>query len=152
MFQNILLKIPTSAPKVKSNDTPIIHINTTKNNTIVSLTKAGNLLKIQSCGTIGLKKSNRKTSDGGYQTTIELLKQAGSLVNKGVFVFFKGFGRGRDSAWRALRASEVDVLKVLWVNVGSGCNTSYARWMQAKKEEENLIQIVTFYISIILPI
>lgn len=116
MFQNILLSIPTTVPKPKPIDIPIIHINTTKNNTIVSLTKAGNLLKIQSCGTIGLKKSNRKTSDGGYQTTIELLKQAGSLVKKGVFVFFKGFGRGRDAAWRALRASEVNILKVLKVN------------------------------------
>ena len=92
----------------------IIHIKTSKNNTIVTLTQNGDVINNQSAGTIGLKKANRKTSDAGYQAMMKLLSlNQQFLQNKRVECWFNGFGRSRDMCFRACKTFGLNISKVV---------------------------------------
>ena len=92
----------------------IIHIKTSKNNTIVTLTLNGNVINSQSCGTVGLKKSHRKTSDAGFQAMMKLLQNNQEfLKTKRVECWFNGFGRSRDMCFRACKTFGLNISKVV---------------------------------------
>ncbi|KAJ3294689.1 hypothetical protein HDU76_006935 [Blyttiomyces sp. JEL0837] len=98
----------------------IIHIQSTRNNTIVTLTtnEGGKTLAWASAGTCGLKKSARGSTDAGYQAVI---KMASNASNKnvivpsegcGVEVRMKGFGPGREMGFRAVRALGWSIVRI----------------------------------------
>jgi small subunit ribosomal protein S11 len=90
-----------------------IFINSTYNNTIVSVTDtAGNVLAWGSAGKAGFKGSKKSTPYAGGKTmedTLARIKDRG-LVE--VDVFIKGIGSGRESAVRALQGSGLTVLTI----------------------------------------
>lgn len=110
-----------SAPKIKSKKKKAkvkvtkgkIYINSTYNNTIVSVTDlAGNVLFWSSSGKIGFKGSKKSTPYAGQRTMEDIL---GKLKERGlneVDIFIKGIGSGRESAVRALQGSGLAVLTI----------------------------------------
>lgn len=72
----------------------VVVINSTKNNTLLTLSLNNRLLCKSTAGLVGLKKTNRKTSDAGYNAA-KLLATKSDLRDIAVHLIFKGFGRGR---------------------------------------------------------
>lgn len=94
----------------KAPDNGVVHILSTFNNTIVTITDGdGNCLSWASAGSIGFKGSKKGTP---YAAGICAKKVAKNLVDIGmrnVEVWVKGPGAGRDSAVRAIKAAGLNV-------------------------------------------
>lgn len=107
-------KIKSKKKKAKAKVTKgKIFINSTYNNTIVSVTDTnGNVLMWCSAGKIGFKGSKKSTPYAGQRTMEDVL---GRLKERGlseIDVFIKGIGSGRESAVRALQGSGLNILSI----------------------------------------
>lgn len=100
------------------------HIQSTFNNTIVTITDAaGNALSWSSSGSLGFKGSRKSTpyaSQGAAETAAKAAMEHGL---KSVEVFVKGPGSGRESAIRSLQAAglEVTLIKDVTPIPHNGC-------------------------------
>jgi len=77
------------------------------NNTILTLTdSAGDPVTTQSAGSAGFKKSARSGPEAGYQAMIKMIEKVEekNVQIQTLHVLMKGFGPGRDSAFKAIRA------------------------------------------------
>ncbi|KFH73723.1 hypothetical protein MVEG_00937 [Podila verticillata NRRL 6337] len=93
-----------SEPQTASHN---LHIHASMNNTILTLTdSAGDPITTQSAGSAGFKKSARSGPEAGYQAMVKLIEKVEEKnVNiLSLHVLMKGFGPGRDSAFKAIRA------------------------------------------------
>ncbi len=92
--------------KIKKNVLKgIVHIKSTFNNTIVSISDLeGNVISWASAGSIGNKGSKKSTSFAAQKTAEEAGKKAMDQGMKEVDVYVKGPGSGRETAIRALQA------------------------------------------------
>ncbi|RKO88371.1 hypothetical protein BDK51DRAFT_12090, partial [Blyttiomyces helicus] len=102
----------------------VVHVKAGRNNTLASLADSqGNVLCMSSAGRCGLRKSNRGTSDAGYQAVARMTELAVELdmakltKKKGVHLKIKGFGPGRDQAFRAIRAAGWRIVRITDVSV-----------------------------------
>jgi small subunit ribosomal protein S11 len=90
-----------------------VYINSTYNNTIVSITDpSGNVLAWGSSGRTGFKGSKKSTPYAGQRTMEDLLMRIKDRGVVEVDVFIKGVGSGRESAVRALQGSGMNVLSI----------------------------------------
>ncbi|MFA5991703.1 MAG: 30S ribosomal protein S11 [Candidatus Doudnabacteria bacterium] len=90
-----------------------VYINSTYNNTIVSVTDlAGNVLMWCSAGKIGFKGSKKSTPYAGQRTMEDVLHRLKERGLVEVDVSIKGIGSGRESAVRALQGSGLNVLTI----------------------------------------
>ena len=90
-----------------------IFVNSTYNNTIVSVTDmAGNVLLWSSAGKIGFKGSKKSTPYAGQKTMEDALARLKERGLTEVDIFIKGIGSGRESAVRALQGSGMTVLTI----------------------------------------
>jgi small subunit ribosomal protein S11 len=87
----------------------IVHIQSTFNNTIVTVTdEAGNTLSWSSAGSQGFKGSRQSTPYAAQMVAKEAVEKAKTIYGlKSVGVFLKGPGSGRESALRAVAACDV---------------------------------------------
>ncbi|KAI9496063.1 hypothetical protein BDB00DRAFT_811538 [Zychaea mexicana] len=86
-----------------------LHINATPNNTILTLTRPnGSPLITTSGGSAGFKKAARSGYEAAHQAAIQLLekKQSKNLQVNNIHIILKGFGAGREAAFKALIAGE----------------------------------------------
>ncbi|GJJ69064.1 small subunit ribosomal protein S11 [Entomortierella parvispora] len=84
-----------------------LHIHASMNNTILTLTdSAGDPITTQSAGSAGFKKSARSGPEAGYQAMIKMIEKVEekNVQIQTLHVLMKGFGPGRDSAFKAIRA------------------------------------------------
>ncbi|KAG0248637.1 hypothetical protein BG011_010066 [Mortierella polycephala] len=84
-----------------------LHIHASMNNTILTLTDShGDPITTQSAGSAGFKKSARSGPEAGYQAMTKLIEKVEekNVQIQTLHVLMKGFGPGRDSAFRAIRA------------------------------------------------
>ncbi len=89
------------------------HIQSTFNNTIVTLTDAhGNALSWASAGGLGFKGSRKNTPFAAQQASDTAAKAAMIHGLKYVDVFVKGPGQGREAAIRALHAAGLQVTSI----------------------------------------
>ncbi|CAO0798294.1 unnamed protein product [Mucor circinelloides] len=82
-----------------------LHINATFNNTIITLTRPnGAPLVTTSGGSAGFKKAARSGYEAAHQAAIQLLEKMDvkNLQVPNVHIVLKGFGPGRDAAFKAL--------------------------------------------------
>ncbi|CAI2180869.1 8205_t:CDS:1 [Funneliformis geosporum] len=90
---------------VPSEEIYILHIHASYNNTLVTLTNSrGDILLTKSGGSVGFKKAQRGGYEAAHQTAagvIQKIKEKGLNV-KNVEICIKGFGPGRDAAFKAL--------------------------------------------------
>lgn len=84
--------------------TGIVHIQSTFNNTIVTVTdNDGNVIAQSSAGRMGFKGSRKSTPFAAQQAAQSALKQAMEQGMKTAEVRIKGPGVGREAALRALQ-------------------------------------------------
>ncbi|KAI0796472.1 hypothetical protein C8Q75DRAFT_695874, partial [Abortiporus biennis] len=93
-----------------------LHVLATPNNTIVNFTYPdGRTIKRVSGGTVGFKGQRRNTFEAGYKVVVEtfkpILEEKERTGDLQLALYLKGFGQGRDAAYRALLASEGEQVK-----------------------------------------
>jgi small subunit ribosomal protein S11 len=84
-----------------------LHIHASMNNTILTLTDSnGDPITTQSAGSAGLKKSARSGPEAGYQAMTKMIEKVEekNVHIQTLHVLMKGFGPGRDAAFKAIRA------------------------------------------------
>ncbi|MFW6334908.1 MAG: 30S ribosomal protein S11 [Desulfosalsimonas sp.] len=88
----------------------VVHIQSTFNNTIVTITDAGgNVISWSSAGMNGFKGSRKSTPFAAQQASEDAAKKAMEHGLKSVEVHVKGPGPGRESAIKALQATGLNV-------------------------------------------
>ena len=100
--------------KVKKNiATGVVHIQSTFNNTIITITDAtGNAVAWSSAGLQGFKGSRKSTPFAAQLAAQDAAKKAQEHGMKTVEVYVKGPGPGRESALRALQSAGFNVTMI----------------------------------------
>jgi len=88
----------------------IAHIQSTFNNTIITITDmGGNVVAWASAGTQGFKGSRKSTPFAAQVAAESAAKKAIDLGVKKINIYVKGPGSGRESAIRSLQAAGLEV-------------------------------------------
>ncbi len=88
----------------------VVHIHSTFNNTIISITdEQGNVLAWSSAGALGYKGSRKSTPYAAQMASEAAAKAAVEHGMKTVEVSVKGPGPGRESAVRALQVAGLEI-------------------------------------------
>jgi small subunit ribosomal protein S11 len=104
-------KIRTKKKEKKNIPSGVVHIQSTFNNTIVTITDpAGNVVAWSSAGVQGFKGSRKSTPFAAQIAAEDAAKKAIEHGMKNVEVYVKGPGSGRESALRSLQAAGFNVL------------------------------------------
>ena len=91
----------------------VVHIQSTFNNTIVTITDpAGNVVSWSSAGVQGFKGSRKSTPFAAQLAAEDAVKKAMEHGMRNVEVYVKGPGAGRESALRSLQAAGLNVLVI----------------------------------------
>ena len=100
--------------KVKKNIAKgVVHIQSTFNNTIITITDAGgNVVSWSSAGSQGFKGSRKSTPFAAQLAAEDAGKKAIEHGMKTVEVYVKGPGAGRESALRALQATGFNITMI----------------------------------------
>ncbi len=98
-------------PKEKKNIAMgIVHIQSTFNNTIVSISDVkGEIISWASAGTVGFKGTKKGTPFAAQMAAEAAARKAMEHGLRRVDVFVKGPGSGRETAIRSLQAVGIDV-------------------------------------------
>jgi len=106
-------KIRTKKREKKNISTGIVHIQSTFNNTIVTITDpAGNVIAWSSPGVQGFKGSRKSTPFAAQLAAEDAAKKAMEHGMKNVEVYVKGPGSGRESALRSLQAAGFNIVMI----------------------------------------
>jgi len=105
---------PSRKKKEKKNIlNGIAHIQSTFNNTIVTITDpVGNVVAWSSAGTQGFKGSRKSTPFAAQLAAEDAAKKAMEHGMRNVEVYVKGPGAGREAALRALQATGFNVVLI----------------------------------------
>jgi len=106
-------KIRTKKKEKKNISTGIVHIQSTFNNTIVTITDpVGNVVAWSSAGVQGFKGSRKSTPFAAQLAAEDAAKKAMEHGMKNVEVYVKGPGAGRESALRSLQSAGFNVILI----------------------------------------
>jgi len=96
--------------KLRAPESGIVHIHSTFNNTLVTITdKKGNTVAWTSAGSIGYKGSRKGTPYAATKTAEAAVKKAIEAGMRTAEVWVNGPGRGRESAIRSVQAAGISV-------------------------------------------
>ena len=99
-------KVPRKRKVKKLVSEGIVHIHSTFNNTIVTITDPqGATLSWASAGTVGFKGSRKGTPFAAQLAAESAARKAQEYGMRSVHVYVKGPGAGRESALRSLQAA-----------------------------------------------
>jgi small subunit ribosomal protein S11 len=118
---------PKKGPKrkVKKNiKSGIVHITSTFNNTVVTVTDvSGNVIAWSSAGVRGFKGSRKSTPFAAQLAAEDAARKAMEHGMRNVAVFVKGPGAGRESALRALQSTgfSISVIRDVTPIPHNGC-------------------------------
>jgi small subunit ribosomal protein S11 len=101
----------TGKKKEKKNVSEgIVHIQSTFNNTIITITDlAGNVIAWSSAGLQGFKGSRKSTPFAAQMAAEDAVKKAKEQGVRKVQVYVKGPGSGRESALRSLQIAGLNI-------------------------------------------
>lgn len=104
-------KSPVKKRKIVKNiDKGAVHIHSSFNNTIVTITDTkGNAISWCSSGSLGFRGSRKSTPFAAQMAAEKAAKAAKEHGLRSVEVFIKGPGGGREAAVRALQTEGLDV-------------------------------------------
>jgi len=106
-------KIRTKKKVKKNISNGVVHIQSTFNNTIVTITDSGgNVVSWSSAGVQGFKGSRKSTPFSAQMAAEDAARKAMEHGLKTVEVYVKGPGPGRESALRALQATGFNVVMI----------------------------------------
>ena len=101
-----MAKVKTKKKVKKNVQSGVVHIQSTFNNTVVTITDvSGNVVAWSSAGVRGFKGSRKSTPFAAQLAAEDAAKKAMDHGMRQVSVFVKGPGAGRESALRALQAA-----------------------------------------------
>ena len=127
----MVTKATKSKKKTKKNiPSGIAHINSTFNNTIITITDTtGNTVSWSSSGNKGFKGSRKSTPFAAQLAAEEAGKKAIEHGMKNIEIIIKGPGNGRESAIRALGSTglNITVIKDVTPIPHNGCRPSKKR-------------------------
>jgi small subunit ribosomal protein S11 len=127
----MVTKTTKSKKKLKKNVvTGTAHINSTFNNTIITITDTtGNTISWSSSGNKGFKGSRKSTPFAAQLAAEEAGKKAMEHGMKNIEVIVKGPGNGRESAIRALNSTglNITIIKDITPIPHNGCRPSKRR-------------------------
>ncbi|MCX5885530.1 MAG: 30S ribosomal protein S11 [Proteobacteria bacterium] len=90
----------------KNIPSAIAHIQSTFNNTIITITDTvGNTIAWSSAGTVGFKGARKSSPFAAQQAADNVAKKAMEHGVKSIEVYVKGPGAGREAALRSLQAA-----------------------------------------------
>ena len=90
-----------------------VHIYTTHNNTIVTVTDMqGNAISWASAGTLGFKGSKKSTPYAAGMSAEAAGRAAVDMGMKKVEVYVKGLGSGRETAIRSLQTAGLEITSI----------------------------------------
>ena len=100
--------------KVKKNiSTGVVHIQSTFNNTIVTISDpAGGVVSWSSSGAMGFKGSRKSTPFAAQMAAEDAAKKAQEHGMRNVEIYVKGPGAGRESALRAIQGTGFTVTMI----------------------------------------
>lgn len=101
----------TGKKREKKNITEgVVHIQSTFNNTIITITDlSGNVVAWSSAGTQGFKGSRKSTPFAAQVAAEDAVKKAKEHGMRRVQVYVKGPGSGRESALRSLQVAGLNI-------------------------------------------
>ena len=106
-------KTRTRKKEKKNIPNGVVHIQSTFNNTIVTITDpAGNVVAWSSAGVQGFKGSRKSTPFAARLAAEDAAKKAMDNGMRNVEVYVKGPGSGRESALRSLQAAGFNILMI----------------------------------------
>jgi small subunit ribosomal protein S11 len=106
-------KTRTKRKERKNIASGVVHIRSTFNNTIVTVTDtAGNVVSWSSSGVQGFKGSRKSTPFAAQLAAQDAVKKAQEHGMKSVEVYVKGPGAGRESAVRALQSAGFNITMI----------------------------------------
>jgi small subunit ribosomal protein S11 len=106
-------KIATTKKAKLKIVTGVVHINSTFNNTIVTITDVkGNTISWSSAGATGFKGARKGTPFAAQTASESATATAVSLGLKTVEIFVKGQGSGRETAIRPVQNGGLEILAI----------------------------------------
>ena len=106
-------KVRTKKKGKKNISNGVVHIQSTFNNTIVTITDSGgNVVSWSSAGVQGFKGSRKSTPFSAQLAAEDAARKAMEHGMRTVEVYVKGPGPGRESALRALQAAGFNVVMI----------------------------------------
>jgi small subunit ribosomal protein S11 len=106
-------KTRTKKKEKKNIQNGIVHIQSTFNNTIVTITDpVGNVIAWSSAGVQGFKGSRKSTPFAAQMAASDAAKKAMEHGMRNIEVYVKGPGPGRESALRSLQATGFNVIMI----------------------------------------
>ena len=103
----------TKKKEKKNIPNGVVHIRSTFNNTIITITDpAGNAVSWSSSGVQGFKGSRKSTPFAAQLAAEDAVRKAMEHGMKNVEVYVKGPGAGRESALRALQGAGFNVILI----------------------------------------
>ncbi|MBC8247361.1 MAG: 30S ribosomal protein S11 [Deltaproteobacteria bacterium] len=106
-------RVRTKKKEKKNILSGVVHIQSTFNNTIITITdSAGNVIAWSSAGVQGFKGSRKSTPFAAQVAAENAAKKAMEHGMKNVEVYVKGPGSGREAALRSLQAVGFNVLMI----------------------------------------
>ncbi len=106
-------RIRTKKKEKKNIVSGVVHIQSTFNNTIITITDAaGNVIAWSSAGVQGFKGSRKSTPFAAQLAAENAVKKAMEHGMKTVEVYVKGPGSGREAALRSLQTAGLKVVMI----------------------------------------
>ena len=106
-------KVRSKKRDKKKIDYGVAHIQSTFNNTIITITdKEGNTISWSSAGSLGFKGSRKSTPFAAQMAAEKAAEAASEHGVKEVDCYVKGPGSGREAAIRALTAAGIEVAMI----------------------------------------
>ncbi|MGB5421444.1 MAG: 30S ribosomal protein S11 [Desulfobacterales bacterium] len=103
----------TKKKEKKNIQNGVVHIQSTFNNTIITITDpTGNVVAWSSAGAQGFKGSRKSTPFAAQMAASDAAKKAMEHGMRNVEVYVKGPGPGRESALRSLQATGFNVIVI----------------------------------------
>lgn len=105
-------RVATKRKKIEL-PTGIVHVHTTFNNTIISVSdESGNVKLWSSAGALGFKGAKKSTPYAAQLVAQALIGELKNAGTKTVTIRIKGTGPGKSSVQRAFQASDIEVVAV----------------------------------------
>ncbi|OWF36519.1 uncharacterized protein LOC110441563 [Mizuhopecten yessoensis] len=98
---------------VKYKDLPVVYIQASSNNVIITLATAeGRTIKTSSGGSVGFKNKRESTAVAAQIATVAVAKEAKREGIYAVRVALKGIGKGREAGLKSLIAAGLSVVSI----------------------------------------
>ena len=103
----------TKKKNIVSSPRGRVYIQSTFNNTIITITdQGGNVLSWASAGSSGFKGTKKATPFAAQSAVKKAFDGAVAYNIQSVIIYVSGIGQGRDAAFRAISASDLEVTAI----------------------------------------